>query len=63
MTNAERIEHIELKRAELKQKIKDEAARRFPNEVALRRMKAENCRMKDQLVALSAPPETSAAVA
>lgn len=53
MTNDQRIQRIKIKRAELKQAIADERARPFPDDLALRRMKAANCRMKDELAMLA----------
>lgn len=63
MTNDQRIQRIEIKRAELKQAIADERARPFPDDLALRRMKTANCRMKDELAMLAAPERVAGASA
>lgn len=52
MTNEQRIER---RRAELKAEIAAERARPYPDDLKLRRMKIENCRMKDELARLARP--------
>lgn len=52
MTHDHRAEAMRQRRAELKEKIAAELARPNPDEVTVRRLKLEKCRLKDEIATL-----------
>ncbi|KQT54610.1 hypothetical protein ASG43_03220 [Aureimonas sp. Leaf454] len=61
MTQDGRIERLERQRQDLKEKIVAESGRRYPDQLAIRRMKLMKCQLKDQVALLRRRISASAA--